>query len=85
MHGSATGGVKFQSVSPAEPAAPCNQCQRGDEHDHRDQDPEPVELSVRQGRGDAVVVVGAVEGAVHQAGGEQAVARASEDYSDQWP
>lgn len=38
---------------------------------------------VEQGRGDAVVVVGAVEDAVYQAGGEQAVAPSEEDY-DQW-
>ena len=77
-------GVKFQPVGLAEPPAPCHQCKCGDEHDHRDQDAEPVELPVEQGRCDAVVVVGAVEDAVHQAGGKQAVAGAAEDYSDQW-
>jgi hypothetical protein len=64
---------------------PCHQCQRCGEYDHRDQDPEPIELPVEQGRGDAIVVVGAVEDAMHQTGGKQAVAGASEDYSDQWP
>jgi hypothetical protein len=44
-------GIKFQPVPPAEPSAACQQCQRGDEYDHRDQDPEPVELSVEQGPG----------------------------------
>jgi hypothetical protein len=84
VHDPARVGIKFQPVRPAEPAAPCQQCQRGDQHDHRDQDPEPVELPAKQGRGDAVVVVGAVEDAMHQAGGKQAVAGASEDDSDQW-
>ena len=64
---------------------PASSARAGDEYDNCDEDSEPVELAVEEGCGDAVVVVGAVEDAVHQAGGKQAVAGASEDYSDQWP
>ena len=39
----------------------------------------PYAVGAEEGGHDAVVVVGAVEDAVHQAGGKQAVARASED------
>src|SRR5829696_7688802 len=36
-------GMKCEPVGRAEPPAPCHEC-RGDEHDHRDEDAEPVEL-----------------------------------------
>jgi hypothetical protein len=36
--------IKFQAVGPAEPSAPCHQCQGGDEYGHCDEDP-------RAGRG----------------------------------